>query len=186
MWGRRARSPPQATTTDSTPWLLDTAISGETISAASNSLQSFSNTPAPHVGRSGQFEKMANVQDHGPPSAAAIAVSTAIIAGITGYYIGQARSIGLFAKPGTRPPAAPLAQESDISDADAASSGDDEDEEDDLQDLGELKTFSDTAEECKLVLVVRTDLGMGKGMWREVGVWLLLLVYVSYRLSRAA
>ncbi|KAK5136896.1 hypothetical protein LTR08_001818 [Meristemomyces frigidus] len=107
---------------------------------------------------------MANVQDRGPPSAASIALATAIISGLFGYYLGQARSIGLFGKPSTRSPAARLGQQpddkSDISDADAGS----EDEDDDsVQDLGELKSFPGNNEECKLVLVVRTDLGMGKG-----------------------
>ena len=71
-----------------------------------------------------------------------------------GYFLGQASSIGLFSSPGTR---GPHDAESDISDADA------DDEDDDVQDLGELKAFAGNREECKLVLVVRTDLGMGKG-----------------------
>ena len=107
---------------------------------------------------------MANVQDRGPPSTAAIAIGTAVISGLTGYYLGQARSIGLFGKSSTRSAAVRIGHEldddSDISDADAGSG----DEENSVQDLGELKTFPDNDEECKLVLVVRTDLGMTKGM----------------------
>ena len=38
-----------------------------------------------------------------------------------------------------------------------------EEESDDEEDIGELKDFSDTKEEVKLVLVIRTDLGMTKG-----------------------
>ncbi|KAK4548005.1 hypothetical protein LTR36_010725 [Oleoguttula mirabilis] len=107
---------------------------------------------------------MASSQDRGPPSAASIAIGTAIISGLFGYYLGQGRSIGLFGKPSTRAPAARDGQhahsdESDISDMDAQT----DDEEDSVQDLGELKTFPGNSEECKLVLVVRTDLGMGKG-----------------------
>ncbi|KAK0290899.1 hypothetical protein LTR35_001620 [Friedmanniomyces endolithicus] len=103
---------------------------------------------------------MANVQDRGPPSTASIALATAIVSGLVGYYFAQARSIGLFGSPTTRPAAGAATEESDVSDAESASHSD---EDDDVQDLGELKSFADSAEECKLVLVVRTDLGMGKG-----------------------
>ena len=103
---------------------------------------------------------MANVQDRGPPSAAAIAIGTAIISALTGYYLGQARSIGLFGKAATTKASAGVGharedeEDSDISDAD--SEGGD-------ASVGELNTFSGNSEECKLVLVVRNDLGMGKG-----------------------
>ncbi|KAI4088475.1 MAG: hypothetical protein LQ348_004304 [Seirophora lacunosa] len=43
------------------------------------------------------------------------------------------------------------------------SSEDEKDEVDLGQKQGDLNTFKDNREECKLVLVVRTDLGMGKG-----------------------
>jgi len=101
---------------------------------------------------------MASVQT--PPSAAAIAVATAIISGLTGYYIGQARSIGVF---GTSTPR----DDDGISDADAASGdeADADEEADDEDDVQDLQTFPGNDEECKLVLVVRTDLGMGKGMF---------------------
>ncbi len=107
---------------------------------------------------------MANVQDRGPPSTASIALATAIVSGLAGYYFAQARSIGLFGSTTTRPAAGAATEESDVSDAESASHSD---EDDNVQDLGELKSFADSAEEYKLVLVVRTDLGMGKGMWRE-------------------
>ncbi|KAK0255569.1 hypothetical protein LTR48_003354 [Friedmanniomyces endolithicus] len=103
---------------------------------------------------------MANVQDRGPPSTASIALATAIVSGLAGYYFAQARSIGLFGSTTTRPAAGAATEESDVSDAESASHSD---KDDDVQDLGELKSFADSAEECKLVLVVRTDLGMGKG-----------------------
>lgn len=108
---------------------------------------------------------MANVQDRGPPSAAAIAIGTAIVAGVTGYFIGQASSIGLFSSPSTQSAGARRRDEAETSDDDLGDqlSGEDDDD-DELQDLGELKTFPGSQEECKLVLVVRTDLGMGKGM----------------------
>ncbi|KAK4555612.1 hypothetical protein LTR86_007365 [Recurvomyces mirabilis] len=104
---------------------------------------------------------MANVQDRGPPSTANIALATAIVSGLAGYYLGQARSIGLFggSTPRRTSPDEKADEASDISDA-AEESGD---EEDDVQDLGELKSFAGSTEECKLVLVVRNDLGMTKG-----------------------
>jgi len=88
---------------------------------------------------------------------AAIVVATAIVSGLTGFYIGQARSLGLFGGSASKHAASnkePHEEESDMSDA-SSEGGDDE--------LGDLKTFADATEECKLVLVVRTDLGMGKG-----------------------
>lgn len=112
---------------------------------------------------------MANVQDRGPPSAAAIAIGTALISGVTGYFLGQASSIGLFGQSSTQPAAvARLGHGDDESKTDGATTNGDESEEEadsesDVQDLGELKTFPNNNEECKLVLVVRSDLGMGKG-----------------------
>jgi PTH2 family peptidyl-tRNA hydrolase len=109
---------------------------------------------------------MANVQDRDPPSAAAIAIGTAIVAGVTGYFLGQASSIGLFGKSDTRSPAARLSPgegEAKPDNSETESDDDDEegedDEDDDVQDLGELQTFPGNTEECKLVLVVRNDLG---------------------------
>ncbi len=99
----------------------------------------------------------ASPQDKGPPTVAAIVVATAIVSGLTGFYIGQARSLGLFGGSASKHAASnkePHEEESDMSDA-SSEGGDDE--------LGDLKTFADATEECKLVLVVRTDLGMGKG-----------------------
>ena len=49
------------------------------------------------------------------------------------------------------------------SDEDRDESSEDEDEDEDEQH-GELSSFPGNNEECKLVLVVRTDLGMGKGI----------------------
>jgi peptidyl-tRNA hydrolase, PTH2 family len=100
---------------------------------------------------------MASVQDRGAPSTANIVFATAIVSGLAGYYLGQARSIGLFGKAGTSAATEKAVEDSDISDL-----GDSSDD-DDVQDLGEIKSFADSAEECKLVLVVRNDLGMTKG-----------------------
>lgn len=101
---------------------------------------------------------MANVQDRGPPSTVSAVLATAIVAGLAGYFLGQARSIGLLG--GSNVSAAKRGQrkqdvDSDLSDSDSKG-GDDVAQ-------GELQSFADSHEECKLVLVVRTDLGMTKG-----------------------
>ncbi|KAK3617235.1 hypothetical protein LTR56_025418 [Elasticomyces elasticus] len=104
---------------------------------------------------------MANVQDRGPPSTTNIVLATAIVSGLAGYYFAQARSIGLFGGQSiTRTAAAADNKDSDVSDAEGSTSPN---EDDDVQDLGELKSFAGNTEECKLVLVVRKDLGMSPG-----------------------
>ncbi|KAF2173307.1 hypothetical protein M409DRAFT_49768 [Zasmidium cellare ATCC 36951] len=100
---------------------------------------------------------MANVQDRGPPSAAAIAIGTALISGITGYYLGQLRSI-LPTRPVASGPSPKSPNTGEITDDDSDAMSDD-----DALDQGEINAFPDSNEECKLVLCVRTDLGMGKG-----------------------
>ena len=100
---------------------------------------------------------MASAQDRGPPSAAAIAIGTAIISGITGYFIGQGRSIGLFG--GSSNAHARIGKQYQDNDSDLS----DVDSESGAAAHGELETFLKSDEECKLVLVVRTDLGMTKG-----------------------
>ncbi|KAK4953288.1 hypothetical protein LTR10_008997 [Elasticomyces elasticus] len=104
---------------------------------------------------------MANVQDRGPPSTTNIVLATAIVSGLAGYYFAQARSIGLFGGQSiTRTAAETDTKDSDVSDAEGSASPD---EDDDVRDLGELKSFAGNTEECKLVLVVRKDLGMSPG-----------------------
>ena len=93
------------------------------------------------------------VNEQAPPSSLAIAFGTALIAGLAGYFVGQASSIGLFAG----------GEQEKLVTQDNASNDTDE-EDSDEEDAGqELKGFADRNEECKLVLVVRTDLGMTKG-----------------------
>ncbi len=89
---------------------------------------------------------MAFPQDRLPPSTAAIAIASAIIAGLFGYFIGQFSTLGTV----TNKPPAPS----------GASSSSDDDEFDEKDALTNAKASN---EECKLVLVVRTDLGMTKG-----------------------
>lgn len=93
--------------------------------------------------------------DRPQPSAASYAIAAAIIAFTTGYFVGSARSIGLFGRSPARPATSGAALDNDN---DSASDSDES-----AHDLGELQAFDGSKEECKLVLVVRTDLGMTKG-----------------------
>ena len=97
------------------------------------------------------------MEDRGPPSAASIAIGTAIVSGLFGYYIGQARSIGLLGGSST------AQQQRQQTDDDESDTSDADSQGGDAQEVGELKSFKGSNEECKLVLVTRTDLGMGKG-----------------------
>lgn len=82
-------------------------------------------------------------QDRSPPSTAAYAIASAIVAGLFGYFLGQFSTLGKVTN-------THHADDSDISDA-----------EEDLGDLTDKTPPSN--EQSKLVLVVRTDLGMTKG-----------------------
>ncbi|KAL2862895.1 aminoacyl-tRNA hydrolase PTH2 [Aspergillus lucknowensis] len=100
--------------------------------------------------------------DRLPPSTTTYVVATAIIAGITGYFIGQGASLGLFSsreKEGW-PNSYNVKVHRGSSDEEDESG---EDESEDEGDGGELASFESNTEEVKLVLVVRTDLGMTKG-----------------------
>ncbi|MCJ1230356.1 hypothetical protein MMC12_007029 [Toensbergia leucococca] len=116
---------------------------------------------------------MSSFPDRPPPSTAAIAIATAILAALGGYLVGQASSLGLFnrSKKTTSgkeswPNSYDVTVHPDSSDEELMKSlgekGGEEDE-DEEEEQGELKSFEGNKEECKLVLVVRTDLGMGKG-----------------------
>ncbi len=104
---------------------------------------------------------MATVNSQVPPSTAAIAIATAIVAGLGGYLLGQASSLGILA--GSKPKAGYEK---------LSESGDSSDEEDEVQKPGEIKSFPSNTEECKLVLVVRTDLGMTKGRRHTARRWI--------------
>ena len=100
--------------------------------------------------------------DRIPPSTTAYVVATAIIAGVTGYFIGQGSSLGLFSSKEKEgwPNSYNVKVHRDSSDEE------EEEEESDSEDEGDgsdLANFDKSAEEVKLVLVVRTDLGMTKG-----------------------
>lgn len=90
-----------------------------------------------------------------PPSTASIAVASALIAGVTGYFIGQAKQLGIFGGSPIAVPTASGKNKDEDSDEDYEDSSDDE--------ATDLSEFPGRNEECKLVLVVRTDLGMTKG-----------------------
>lgn len=98
--------------------------------------------------------------EHAQPSTANIAIACAIIGGVTGYFIGQAKSLGLF---GGSPISEGPLRKKDKKGAETSDESSDE-EEDEEENNGDLATeFPGHNEECKLVLVVRTDLGMTKG-----------------------
>ena len=114
-----------------------------------------------------------------PPSTAAIAIATAILAALGGYFIGQGASLGLFSSKSSSskkswPNSYDVTVHPDSSDEELMKSlkgGEEEAEEEqseedevELVEAGKLARFEGNKEECKLVLVVRTDLGMGKGM----------------------
>lgn len=107
--------------------------------------------------------------DRIPPTTTAYVIATAIVAGITGYFIGQGASLGLFKEKQGWPNGYDVKVHKDSSDEDNEADSEDESEEDE-EDEGtgeELVDFKDNVEEVKLVLVVRTDLGMTKGMLKE-------------------
>lgn len=128
-----------------------------------------------------------------PPSALSIAIAIGALGLLAGYFLGQGSSIGLFgssgnptAKSGAKrrkgkkswPNSYDVKIHEDSSSEDVAGVGtgeteseDDsmnakEKENEDLEDSDnqqEVKAFAGSREEVKLVLCIRTDLGMTKG-----------------------
>jgi PTH2 family peptidyl-tRNA hydrolase len=128
--------------------------------------------------------------DPSPPTPLAMIISTAILAGITGYMIGIASTLGFLPIPfQSRPPKArgihnyDDEEESSEEDIDESildhapnwGNGLEADKRDGLRVKPQKEekkkpasapkdaAWEDNGEECKLVLVVRTDLGMTKG-----------------------
>ncbi len=125
-----------------------------------------------------------------PPTPLAMLIGTAIIAGISGYMIGIASSLGLIPNPfaAKAPRGKGVSnyddeEESEAEDIDESildhapnwANGLEADKRDGLRATAANKTevkqqevaktgWEDSTEECKLVLVVRTDLGMTKGV----------------------
>lgn len=128
-----------------------------------------------------------------PPSSAAIGIATAVLGIVVGYFIGSASSLGLFSSTpsfsssrkhkkswpnsydvdiypessdeelmkGLRLETAVKA-EAETSDYDDDGDNDDDDEKEEDEQDG-LTAFEGVEGDCKLVLIVRTDLGMNKG-----------------------
>lgn len=98
---------------------------------------------------------MASVIDRSTPTTTAIAVSTAILGVLVGYFIGQGSTLLGVRRRSSQP--------TTTHDTSSSDEGADADELD-VAGEGELKDFAgNSREECKLILVVRTDLGMTKG-----------------------
>jgi len=98
------------------------------------------------------------MQENPQPSTANIALACAILAGVTGYFLGTAKSLGLFGgSPISESPRKQNEKEQEEEDTSEDESSDDEDD-----DTAPAE-FPGHTEECKMVLVVRTDLGMTKG-----------------------
>jgi len=89
------------------------------------------------------------------PSLLATAIGTALIAGILGFFLGQGSALGIFG-------GADASRQSQASRKARVSDSEESEDEDDGPIEG-LNDYEDKNEECKLVLVVRTDLGMTKG-----------------------
>lgn len=97
------------------------------------------------------------------PSAWSIALASAIVSGLAGYFLGQASSIGVFGNDSQ--PTAIRASEADVSDAESDSETETDEKLVADHAPSELSAFTEhKSEECKLVLVVRSDLGMTKGI----------------------
>lgn len=97
------------------------------------------------------------------PTTASYIFATAIIAGVVGYFAGQGASLGLFSSaPATARRSRSKRATKETEKKENLESEEDEDSEEE-GDGAELATFEGNNDEVKLVLVVRTDLGMGKG-----------------------
>jgi hypothetical protein len=96
------------------------------------------------------------------PSTANIAAACAILAGVTGYMIGQAKSLGFFGGSPIFEAAQPEKEKADDSEEEEEDSSDSEDDD------STPAEFPGHDEECKMVLVVRTDLGMTRGTFHSL------------------
>jgi peptidyl-tRNA hydrolase, PTH2 family len=127
-----------------------------------------------------------------PPTPLAMLIGTAIVAGVSGYMIGIASSLGLIPNPfvAKEPRRRGVdnyddEEESEEEDIDESildhapnwANGLEADKRDGLRATAASKSkkeeavktaWEDSNEECKLVLVVRTDLGMTKGWSRSL------------------
>ena len=106
-----------------------------------------------------------------------VAIASGLLGLLLGYFLGQGSSIGLFQTPS--PSSASAGKKSwpnsydvkvhaDSSDEEGDGKGpgsddDEEEEDDDAVLVNSINGFEDSKEEAKLMLAVRTDLGMTKG-----------------------
>lgn len=127
--------------------------------------------------------------DRPPPSTTAIIVGTAILSLLTGYMIGTATSLNLLPSLFSTPPAKTRSRSDTTGYDDEEESSEEEIEAGEVLDhapnwtngpeadkrdgltvaapvAAKKREVVDDNEECKLVLVVRTDLGMTKGMFQ--------------------
>lgn len=118
--------------------------------------------------------------DRLPPTTASYVIATAIVAGVTGFFIGQGAALGLFSSSSSAK-SKPRKSWPNSYDVKIHRGSSDEEEEEDVEeedseeeDRGELATFEGNTDEVKLVLVVRTDLGMGKGTFSPLFFFLSL------------
>ncbi|KAI5284201.1 carbamoyl-phosphate synthase (glutamine-hydrolyzing) cpa2 [Ascosphaera aggregata] len=107
------------------------------------------------------------VAEKAPATTLSLVVATALIAGVTGYFIGKGASIGLFCSPPdsrSTGEAVKAGEKRESSDEDEWEDGSEEDGDGcDEEAFGALASFDNNKDDVKLVLVVRTDLGMTKG-----------------------
>lgn len=113
------------------------------------------------------FPHHSNMAEKAPPSLAAVAVSSLLLGLLAGYFLGQGSSIGIFgnSNPNGAKKSWPNSYDVKVHAESSDEQADDEEEDDEEDGDGkELSDFRDSKEEVKMVLVVRTDLGMGKGV----------------------
>ncbi|KGY15375.1 peptidyl-tRNA hydrolase [Paracoccidioides brasiliensis Pb03] len=113
------------------------------------------------------------ITERTPPTTTALVIAAAILAGIAGFFIGQGASLGIFGSSATTPKRKGKSggermswpNSYDVKVHAESEDSEDEDSEDEEADGegGELAAFEGNTDEVKLVLVVRTDLGMGRG-----------------------
>jgi len=124
--------------------------------------------------------------DRATPSTTAVAIASALVAGVLGYFLGQGSSLGLFESSSGDPAAAKKSWPNSYDVKVHADSSDEEegDEGSEEELVGNLSDFSDNTEEVKLVLAVRTDLGMSKGKIAAQASHATLACY-KYMISRS-
>lgn len=106
--------------------------------------------------------------DRIPPGTTSYVIATAILAGVTGYFVGQGSSLRLFSSNETKegwPNSYNVKVHRGSSDEEDEEEEEEHESEEEEEEDNELGKFDGNKEEVKLVLVVRTDLGMTKGMF---------------------